>query len=140
MPTAEVVVADSSVDGSRGLMRRRVVARLVQPADSSDDRTGLADFAAQLGAIFADLSREVKAAGRLRLENHALREQNRSLRLALAECVEACGEFLGPALEGESAADEADHVRARRSLGQARRVLDDATLLPGPTEASPVVE
>ncbi len=101
-------------------MRRAVVARRLemfsQPLDA-------ADMADAVGEAFSTLAREVRG----------LRGENARLRAALAECVEACGDYLAPMLPHEIPdADDPAHTRARVALRDARRLLSME-----PTPATP---
>lgn len=86
-----------------------------------ESASGFADFSRRLRAAFTGLAGGLREARRAIEERDRLREENRQLRQALAECVEACGRFLPPAPDG----DEEDE--ARLALRGARQLLERAS-------------
>jgi hypothetical protein len=117
---------------------------LDDPTEEAPDADGplVAGFVSRLHGIFTDLAGQIRAvrlAERWRQESERLRQENRRLREALEGCVSACGQFLGPTLEG-AAFDgcEADQARARLALDGARRLLaEEPPALPPPDEEEP---
>jgi hypothetical protein len=91
-----------------------------------DGEASLASFVGRFQRIFHGLAQEIREARRAIQENHRLREDNRQLRHALNDCVEACGRYLAPLLEDSSTdPEEDDHTRARDAIARARRLLED---------------
>jgi hypothetical protein len=81
-------------------------------------------FVDRFQGIFGRLAWKLREAQRVHEENETLREENRQLRHALADCVENCGDFLAPVLDDpRDDAEEEDRAAARRSLGEARQLL-----------------
>jgi hypothetical protein len=96
------------------VLRRANAARHLDRLLTLTDDVGCDDLADGLEQAFAGLAQGFR---RLRAENRMLRDENDRLRAGLRECVEACGEYLGPLL------DDAEHDRARAALSEARRLL-----------------
>lgn len=101
-------------DDRTTVLRRASAARHLERLLTPPDADGTDDLADGLEQAFAGLAQGFR---RLRAENRLLRDENDRLRAGLAECVAACGDYLGPLL------DDADHDRARLAIGDARRLL-----------------
>jgi regulator of replication initiation timing len=100
-----------------------------QGAELVEEEDSVSTFTDRFQRIFQGLAEEIREARRAIRENHHLREENRKLREALSDCVEACGRYLAPMLEDRSSDPEQDdHARARDAIERGRGLLEDSRL------------